>query len=447
MGGMRRQAIDEGKESMGSLGKTHPSRAVHAAAVRFLHLIGSMNSSINSECLFALAPEQPALSNTRVILASLTLGFSMSNRLHLLFVFTSVCVGSILSASAPCLLAAEQTEQATPQQTPQKKSNPSRKPQRSAAAAVTAQPPAPKKPVLLPGTGSLVKGIGDDFEDEKWQWNYNHPKSSEEQDKRKRGPMGRSINGKWFEGPKRGTPDVVKRIALPAPGLEGSQHGLLIAALDAGIPGRTTYQMQQDDLIYNMQRTLGRGMSVADSPSVVARVYLPPFEQWENRTGPTFGFRTGCYTHATITGEDHPDRGSWGLEEYWPGMFICFESSHDNKYKADGAYVRIRGGRNGGEIRGPRMDQLGWWTLGLSFSPDGMVHYFVSPGVDDLTMDDHVTSQFPYNYRTETLKTFFFNVCTQDDGKTWSTPWVVDDPKVYFIKRPQMATTPSSSKR
>ena len=57
MGGMRRQAIDEGKESMGSLGKTHPSRAVHAAAVRFLHLIGSMNSSINSECLFALAPE------------------------------------------------------------------------------------------------------------------------------------------------------------------------------------------------------------------------------------------------------------------------------------------------------------------------------------------------------------------------------------------------------
>ena len=53
-------------------------------------------------------------------------------------------------------------------------------------------PAAPKKPVLLPGTGSLVKGIGDDFEDENWKWNYNHPKSSEEQDKRMRGPMGRS---------------------------------------------------------------------------------------------------------------------------------------------------------------------------------------------------------------------------------------------------------------
>ena len=62
----------------------------------------------------------------------------------------------------------------------------------------------------------------------------------------------------------------------------------------------------------------------------------------------------------------------------------------------------------------------------------------------DLTADDHITSQFPYNYRTETLKTFFFNVCTKDDGKTWSTPWVVDDPKVYFIKR-QVAAAPKTS--
>ena len=259
-----------------------------------------------------------------------------------------------------------------------------------------------------------------------------------------RGPMGRSINGRWFEGPKRGTPDVVKRIELPAPGLEGSTHGLLIASLHAGIPGRTTYQMQQDDLIYNMQKVTGRGgISVADSPSVVTRVYMPPFEQWEKRNGPTFGFRSGCYTHATITGEDHPDKGRFGLEEYWPGMFVCFEPANPKRKTEDSAYLRIRGGRNGGEIRGPKIDQTGWWTLGLSFSPDGMVHYFASPGVDELTMDDHITSQFPYGYRTETLKTFFYNVCTQDDGKTWSTPWVIDDPKVYFNKR-QMAATPKA---
>ena len=312
---------------------------------------------------------------------------------------------------------------------------------KSAAAPAV---PAPKKPVLVPGTGSLVKGIGDDFEDENWKWNYNHPKSSEEQDKRVRSPVGKSINGRWFEGPKRGTPDVVKRIELPAPGLEGSTHGLLIASLHAGIPGRTTYQMQQDDLIYNMQKVTGRGMSVADNPSVVTRVYMPPFEQWEKRNGPTFGFRAGCYTHATITGKDHPDKGRFGLEEYWPGMFVCFEPANPKRKTEDSAYLRIRGGRNGGEIRGPKIEQTGWWTLGLSFSPDGMVHYFASPGVDELTMDDHITSQYPYGYRTELLKTFFYNVCTQDDGKTWSTPWVIDDPKVYFNKR-QVAATPNAS--
>ena len=305
-----------------------------------------------------------------------------------------------------------------------------------------------KKPVLVPGTGSPARLGGDTFEDENWKWFYNHPKSSEEQDKRVRGPLGKSANGLWFEGPKRGTPDVVKRVELPAPGIEGSTHGLLIATLNAGIPGRISYQVMQDDLIFNLAKSTGYGIAVSDSPSVVVRVYLPPFEQWEQRTGPTFGFRAGCFTHAIITGEDNPRKGKWGVEEYWPGMFICYESGRDPKIEKDGAYLRIRGGRRGGEIRGPQIEQLGWWTLGLSFSPDGMVHYFAKPGVEDLTMDDHITSQLPYGYRTEWLKTFFFNVVTKDDGKTWSTPWVIDDPQVYFVKRPQLASpAPARSRR
>lgn len=112
-----------------------------------------------------------------------------------------------------------------------------------------------------------------------------------------------------------------------------------------------------------------------------------------------------------------------------------------------GAYIRIRSGRNGGELMGKRIDELGWWTLGIAFSPDGVVHYFASPGVDDLTEEDHITSQYPYGYRTETFKTFFFNVCSQDNGKTWSTPWVIDDPKVYFVPRNQMARQPEANRR
>jgi hypothetical protein len=313
--------------------------------------------------------------------------------------------------------------------------------------AAPAKQSAPKKPPLIPGTGVAVKNATDDFENEKWAMNYRLPKSSEEQDKRLRGPLARSTNGMWFEGPKRGIPDVVKRVPLPAPGIEGSAHGMLMATLHAGIPGRTTYEMQQDDLVFSMAKAAGRGLSVLDSPSIVTRVYVPPFEQWERRSGPSFGFRAGCFTHATITADDHPDEGRYGLEEYWPGMFICFEAKNPKKkIMEDSAYIRVRGGRNGGEIRGPKIEQLGWWTLGLAFSPDGMVHYFASPGVDDLTIEDHITSQHPYGYRTEWVKTFFYNVCAHDDGKSWSTPWVVDDPKVYFVKRPQVATQQKTRK-
>jgi hypothetical protein len=308
------------------------------------------------------------------------------------------------------------------------------------ATAAAEKPTVAKKPVLIPGTGVLIKNGGDDFEAENWKWYHRHPKSSEEQDKRMRSPLGKSNNGLWFEGPKRGTPDVVKRIELPAPGLEGSSHGMLIATLRAGIPGKLTYRMMQDDLIFNMSQAAGRGLSRVDSPSVVTRVYLPPFSQWERRSG--------CTTHAIITGEDHPDRGEFGVEEYWPGMFIVFAPG-DGKEQADSAYLRIRGDRRGRGMRGPTItaDQLGWWTLGMSFSPDGMVHYFASPGVDELSMDDHMTSQYPYGYRTEWVKTFFYNVCSHDDGKTWSTPWVVDDPKTYFVRRQNMAGSGQPSQR
>jgi hypothetical protein len=37
-------------------------------------------------------------------------------------------------------------------------------------------------------------------------------------------------------------------------------------------------------------------------------------------------------------------------------------------------------------------DKEGWWTLGLAFSHDGDVHYFASPGSDELTPADYLTS-------------------------------------------------------
>jgi hypothetical protein len=42
-------------------------------------------------------------------------------------------------------------------------------------------------------------------------------------------------------------------------------------------------------------------------------------------------------------------------------------------------------------------------------------------------------SSYPYNERCTEFNNFFFNVANIDNGHTWSTPWVIDDPKIYVI--------------
>jgi hypothetical protein len=276
---------------------------------------------------------------------------------------------------------------------------------------------------FVPGTGEFLKDCSDDFEDQSWSYRYNHPKSSHEQDERTRSPGGMSSNRLWHEGAKRGTPDVVKRVATPPGGIEGSQGALLFATKNAGIPGKISNEQQQDDLLMLFNRRLGRSIPIAWQPSCTVRVYLPPFDQWENRTGPSFGMRADC-TGRTGDGESEP---------YWPGMFFLFRSETNRNIEKDAAKLTVRAGTRGNDIRSKDITEPGWWTLGMSFTSDGQVHYYASEGVDDLTSDDFITSQFPYGMRCQTFNNFFFNVANWDTGRTWSTSWVIDDPKIFVI--------------
>jgi hypothetical protein len=192
--------------------------------------------------------------------------------------------------------------------------------------------------------------------------------------------------------------------------------------------------MQQDDFIADVIYRLGTGIPVSRSPSVVFRIFLPPVDTWENRTGPHFGFRTSLLTTVNKpSGFLLFSSSRQKTETYWTGMFIDFESETDG-YKDDYAYLRLRADEWGNDFRSKQITITGWWTMGVSVSPDGMVHYYASPGVDNLTPEDHLTSQYPHGYRAEEFKTFFFNVCNGDDGETWSTSWIIDDPKVYVVR-------------
>jgi hypothetical protein len=281
---------------------------------------------------------------------------------------------------------------------------------------------------LVPGTGERIAKVGDDFEDPNWGYTFNNPKNSSELDGHERLPNGFSTNGRWFEGPMRGHPDLLKRVSTPEGGLPESEGALLMRTLYAGTPGSPSRHSQQDDLIVNVRARMGGTIPVSWGPSFVVRVYMPPFEQWEKRTGNTFALRAGAYGVRP--------KGEGESEEYWPGMFIQFESKSDRRHKQDAAHFLVRAGVNGHDFKGPEITATGWWTLGMSLSPDGQVHYYASPGIDDLTTADHISSQYPYGFRCQRFETFFFNVIAADDGRTWSTPWIIDDPSLYLARQP-----------
>jgi hypothetical protein len=279
---------------------------------------------------------------------------------------------------------------------------------------------------LVPGTGTVV--TGDNFEDAAWEYSYNSPKSSHEQDRQSRLPTGISKNSRFFEPPLRGQPDYIHRVETPEGGLEKSSGSLMIATRDSGVPGRPSRANQQDDLIAR----IGGAIPVSRLPSVVVRVYLPPFAEWLPRTGNSFGFRAACY------GRKPPNvprkRGSPASDDYWPGFFLHFFSKNDGRSGQDYAAILIRSDERGVDFWGPRITEPGWWTLGMSFTSDGKVHYYAHAGVADLTAEDYLASHYCYGFRCQRLDTYFFDVISPDDGKTWSTRWIIDDPMVYVAR-------------
>ena len=79
------------------------------------------------------------------------------------------------------------------------------------------------------------------------------------------------------------------------------------------------------------------------------------------------------------------------------------------------------------------VEDFGWWTFGMSYTGDGQVHFYAKKGVENLTAADHLASKFPYSYQAEEFETMFFNFCNNNDGKTWSTPFLIDDAQLFVV--------------
>lgn len=298
---------------------------------------------------------------------------------------------------------------------------------------------------LVPGTGTVLNS--DDFEDEAWNFVFNLPKSSKEEDEQIRYPLGAAANGKWSESPKRGTPDQVQRIAAPAGGLAGSKGALLMRSRDTGIPGQPMGKQCQDDFILN-----ARPVSVGYNPSFVVRVYLPEFSQWEQRHGVSFGIRAGMQGPQEKQERTSGFKRLFGRgfetvttnEPYYPGFFIQYNPK--TAQKDAHAILLVRSDEMGRDIPAMNITQTGWWTFGMSVTSDSRCHYYAHAGVADLSSADFITSTLPYGIRGTYFNTIFFNVCSADNGQNWSTPWVIDDPIVFYGGQPtQYAQQPGRS--
>ena len=314
----------------------------------------------------------------------------------------------------------------------------------------------PAQAQVVPGTGQQIVECFDDFEDPTWSFTLNLPKSSANIDKVERHPSGFSSNRLFLESLYRGTPDYVQRVDTPPGGIPGSKGALALQTLNSGIPGQTSRTFQQDDLIASVQQRLGYMLPASWTPSYTCRVYIPPFEKWERRHGSHFGFRADCMTTISSTksmGRLFKNMGSFKKQEqYWPGFFIQLNTKQMTGEKEDYATILIRSDERGHDVPGPKITHAGWWTLGLSITSDGKVHYYAHEGVANLTARDHLYSNYPYGYHCEQTSTYFFNIVNQDDGRTWSTRWIVDDPKVYVATgnyrpsvQPQVAQQPAAA--
>jgi hypothetical protein len=307
----------------------------------------------------------------------------------------------------------------------------------AAAVALATSQVAVVQAQLVPGTGELVTEIGDDFEDPEWNYIPNNPKGSKDYDGQRRNPQGFSENRRWFEGPDRGQPDVVKRIETPADGIEGSEGALLISSRYTGTPNRGGRERAQDDLFMHVGKPFGGAIPVSHAPSTVVRVHVPSFEEWEQRFGSSFGFRATVRGTKSSTGKK--------TEPYWPGMFFQFNPR--GKGGKPQVYLVIRARESGQDYMKVPVKGPGWWTLGMSFTPDGRIHYYAHAGVEDLTEKDHLASHHPYNFRCTQFKMVFFDVFNENDGQNWSTGWVIDDPAVYIARGNLVVRNKSSNKR
>ena len=131
------------------------------------------------------------------------------------------------------------------------------------------------------------------------------------------------------------------------------------------------------------------------------------------------------------------EKGKDETEPYWPGIFVNYKRPADRRKNEAPAFWVIRASNPGGDYQQTPIKESGWYTLGMSFTGDGMIHYYIHKGGEDLTAADRVASQFPVQLSMLVLHRRLLRLFGSNDGQNWTTGWVIDDPAVFLAYPPR----------
>ena len=219
------------------------------------------------------------------------------------------------------------------------------------------------------------------------------------------------------------------------PGLRGMpefltiQNGILsIRSIDDGDDNYPS----AEDMICTYSNQIGRSLDASEAPSLVACVWLPPFNEWPTGTNAS-DFREWFGVRVTACDSGQPFFG--GL--YWPGIYIAND-------EAGPCLIARVGDGYGPDTTIGRINTAGWWTLGLSWNAEGRTEYYAAPGRGALTSNDllHTTPtvSLPEANRSidQLVGSFIALRMTYPPTGRLSTDWRMDSIRIYVNTPPAL---------
>jgi hypothetical protein len=203
------------------------------------------------------------------------------------------------------------------------------------------------------------------------------------------------------------------------------QNGLLsIRSVDNGDDAYPS----AEDMLCMYADQLGRPLNASERPSIVAQVWLPPFDQWPTGVNDSgyrewFGLRAIAYDAAL------PDNN--GL--YWPGIYVATDD-------AGPCLIARVGDGYTDDITFGRISAPGWWTLGIAWNKEGRLECYAAQGRVALTKNDllHTTPTNPTALEnrslTQLMGTFLALRMTSPPTGQLSTDWRMDFVRT-FVKQ------------